>query len=132
MLGFCIRNWGRTDGGGIVGSNTTIKIIYRACNSPPCEKEEGLPSPECPPGLLYGWEHYFAVSGTLKSFGGFDGFYHFPSLGILLLKQFEEPTAELELLPLAIYLTPMCHTGHIFPPHHPVQATAGFTSPLMA
>lgn len=123
MLGFCIRNWGRTDGGGTVGSNTTIKIIYRACNSPPCEKEEGLPSPECPPGLLYRWEHYFAVSGTLKSF--------LPSLGILLLKQFEEPTAESELLPLGIYLSPTCHVGHIFPPHHPVQATAGYITPLL-
>lgn len=44
MLGFCICNWGRTDGGGTVGSNTAIKIIYTACNSPSCG-ERGGPAP---------------------------------------------------------------------------------------
>jgi len=57
MLGFCIRNWGRTDGGGTVGSNTAIKIIYMACNSPTYEKEEGLPSPECPARPLTPLQH---------------------------------------------------------------------------
>lgn len=42
MLGFCICNWGRTDGGGTVGSNTAIKIIYMACNSPSCGDRGGL------------------------------------------------------------------------------------------
>lgn len=68
MLGFCIRNWGRTDGGGTVGSNTAIKIIYTACNSPTCEKEEGLPSPECLPGLQYGWEHFFCSCWDIEVF----------------------------------------------------------------
>lgn len=38
MLGFRIRNWGRTDGRGAVGSNTIIKIIYTARNSPACAR----------------------------------------------------------------------------------------------
>lgn len=38
MLGFCIRNWGRTDGRDAVGSNTVIKIIYTARNSRACER----------------------------------------------------------------------------------------------
>lgn len=36
MLGFCIGNWGRTDGRHAVGSNTVIKIIYTARNSRAC------------------------------------------------------------------------------------------------
>lgn len=38
MLGFRIRNWGRTDGRGAVGSNTIIKIIYTARNSRACAR----------------------------------------------------------------------------------------------
>lgn len=38
MLGFCIRNWGRTDGRDAVGSNTVIKIIYTARNSRVCAR----------------------------------------------------------------------------------------------
>lgn len=74
---------------------------------------------------------FFAVVGILRCFGGFDGFYHFLSPGIHLLKQLEEPTAEPELLPLGIYLTPVCHAWHIFPPNHPVKVIASFTSILM-
>lgn len=38
MLGFCIHNWGRTDGRDAVGSNTIIKIIYTARNSRACAR----------------------------------------------------------------------------------------------
>lgn len=48
MLGFCICNWGRTDGGGTVGSNTAIKIIYTACNFPSCGDRAGPASARVP------------------------------------------------------------------------------------
>lgn len=38
MLGFCICNWGRTDGRDAVGSNTVIKIIYTARNFRACTR----------------------------------------------------------------------------------------------
>lgn len=76
MLRFCIRNWGRTDGGGTVGSHTAIKIIYTACNSPTCEEEEGLPSPKRPAWpptpLPYRQEHLFcSYWGVLVGLMGF-------------------------------------------------------------
>lgn len=48
MLGFCICNWGGTDGGSTVGSNTAIKIIYTACNSPSCGGRGGPASAPVP------------------------------------------------------------------------------------
>lgn len=76
------------------------------------------------------WAGTFVLQ-LLRCFGGFDGFYHFPSPRILPFKQPEKPTAAPELLLLGIYLTPVCHAGHIFPPNHPVKATATFVSVLM-
>lgn len=75
MLSFCIHNWGRTDGRGTVGSNTAIKIIYTARNSPTREKEQSLPLPECLaqpfPKLQHGWKCVLAVVGVSRSLGGF-------------------------------------------------------------
>lgn len=98
MLGFCICNWGRTDGGGTVGSNTAIKIIYTACNSP-SRGDRGGPASAPVPTQAAG-RGSFCCWDILV---GFDGFDYFPSPGVLflvlLLKRFEEPTAEPELLP---------------------------------
>lgn len=75
MLGFCIHNWGRTDGRGTVGSNTAIKIIYTARNSPAREKEQSLPLPERLaqpfPKLQNSWERVLAVAGVSRRLGGF-------------------------------------------------------------
>lgn len=87
MLGFCICNWGRTDGGGTVGSNTAIKIIYTACNSPSCGDRGGPASARVPTWAAGRWAQVWGSFCCWDILVGFDRFYYFPSPGMLLVLQ---------------------------------------------
>lgn len=69
MLGFCIRNWGRTDGRDAVGSNTVIKVIYTARNSQACVRR--WVEPHGPSSFLFSPHGNYGVAqdfGRIRKF----------------------------------------------------------------